>query len=109
MTPARNKSDQELHNEKLSSVNFGISYILGDSFGKMASSEVSSPLSDKSFQDIEAISGTDGNSPQPWDIFCPIFVDLESFWFASLITWLLFFSGKIGKPEKQAFLKNWEI
>jgi len=69
MTPARNKSEQELHNEKLSSVNFGISYILGDSFGKMASSEVSSPLSNKSFQDIEAISGTDGNSPQPPSTF----------------------------------------
>ena len=84
MTPARNKSEQELHNEKLSSVNFGISYILGDSFGKMASSEVSSPLSNKSFQDIEAISGTDGNSPQPWDIFCSIFVHLESFCFYHL-------------------------
>ena len=93
MTPARNKSEQELHNEKLSSVNFGISYILGDSFGKMASSEVSSPLSNKSFQDIEAISGTDGNSPQPWDIFCPIFTNLI-FLFANLIDWLVFFSGK---------------
>ena len=67
MTPGRNKSEQELHNEKLSSVNFGISYILGDSFGTMATSEMSStPLSNKSFQDIEAITDTDGNnSPQP--------------------------------------------
>ena len=94
MTPARNKSEQELHNEKLSSVNFGISYILGDSFGKMASSEVSSPLSNKSFQDIEAISGTDGNSPQPWDIFCSIFTNLI-FLFVNLISiWLLFFLEK---------------
>ena len=94
MTPARNKSEQELHNEKLSSVNFGISYILGDSFGKMASSEVSSPLSNKSFQDIEAISGTDGNSPQPWDIFCSIFTKLI-FLFVNLISiWLLFFLEK---------------
>ena len=54
----------EFHDEKLNSVNFGISYILGDSFNKMASaSDVTSPLSNsKSFQDIGAIPGTDGNN-----------------------------------------------
>jgi len=54
----------EFHDEKLNSVNFGISYILGDSFNKMASaSDVTSPLSNsKSFQDIEALAGTDGNN-----------------------------------------------
>ena len=61
----------EFHDEKLNSVNFGISYILGDSFNKMASaSDVTSPLSNsKSFQDIEALAGTDGNnSLEPYDI-----------------------------------------